>query len=136
MSAQQAALQQDIQQLLKELNTELKQMQADMGQSSDQSAPPPGTETDSNLYGDATPLDPAGGAPMPIQFDVDEQAGPSAKRKGSGTGKPSGKVSAEAPQAVAEDVAAAEQSQQESAVSRQPIPPDYQSVFEHASKNQ
>ncbi len=133
-NGQQAALQQDIQQLLKQMNAELQQMQAEMSQSPPSEASTPGSGTDADLYGDATALEQAAGAQMPIQFDTDEQSGSGKNRKGSGIGKPSGKVSAALPQTAPEDVAATEQSQEEQAISRQPIPPEYQPVFEHASQ--
>ena len=128
---EQEALKGQIQQLLKQMSGELKQLQSDLAnQRNNQANPLPGTGTDAELYGGATPLDPAHGSQLPIQLDVDAQA-TSRSRRGTGTGDPSGRVSDATPQMAPEHATLATQAEAEEGVRRQTIPPEYKPVFEH-----
>jgi len=120
----------DIQQLLKELSEELRELQSQLAdQKSDRSNPLPGTSTDPDLYGETTPLAHAGGRELPITLGVDEQL-TSKPRKGTGVGTPSGDVGTLQPQQQPEQAVLSEELAPEAATSRQPIPPEYRSVFE------
>jgi hypothetical protein len=124
----------DIQQLLKELSGELKQLQTAL--ESDNPAQPnpmPGTTTDSQLYDDSvSQLERAAGNRLPVQLEVDTQ--PTATtRRGSGVGEPSEEVADDLPQQQPEDVTLAAQGALEQGLTRQTIPPEYRPVFERLS---
>ncbi len=129
------ALRAEIQELLKEVSGELQQLQAQLAQAQDTTPPPAGTGTDPNLYGNADPLPKeTGGHNVPIQLKTDKT--PSTKpRKGGGTGRPSGEVSGEGPKAQAEAADLSDQPSEESAASRQPIPPAYRSIFDRLQQS-
>ena len=132
----QAELRGDIQQLLKDMSAELKALQAQLSveqQKQLQQPSSPGTATDPNLYGDASPLEPAHGSQVPIQLNTDTQATSSARR-GGGVGQSSGRASDASPQQRAENVGLAEQGAPEQGLQRQSIPPEYRPVFEKLSQ--
>lgn len=133
-SANQDALKADIQQMLQELSTELKQLEAQLQEETrhNQPNPAPGTSTDPNLYEQASPLERTSGRALPIQLDVDQPATSSA-RKGGGIGRPSGQAANATPQQQPEEVALAEQTSEEAGGQRQAIPPEYRPVFERLS---
>lgn len=137
LSAQQELLKADIQQLLKELSGELKQLQVQLEAEhrSNQPRPAPGTSTDPDLYGGTTSLENATGSPLPIQLDVDTQP-TSTTRRGGGVGEPSGQIANATPQQTPEDATLAEHPTEEDATHRQPIPPEYRPVFERLSHRQ
>jgi len=123
----------DIQQLLKELSGELKQLQAELeAKQSNQPNPMPGTTTDPQLYDAASQLEQAAGSRLPLQLDVDTQ--PTAtKRRGGGVGEPSNEVADALPQQQPEDVTLSDQAAQEQGAARHAIPPEYRPVFERLS---
>jgi hypothetical protein len=133
-SAQQDLLKADIQQLLKELSSELKQLQAQLDTTShNQPSPLPGTATDPSLYDARTSLPQAAGAPLPIQLQVDAQP-TAAPRPGSGVGDPSEQVASADPKQQAESAQLAQRPiEEEFARPHQPIPPEYRPVFERLS---
>ena len=134
-AAQQEALKADIQQLLKEMSGQLKQLRAEVEaqQRSDTPNPLPGTGTAPQLYGDATAIEKTNGRQFPLQLDVDTQPA-STTRRGSGVAAPSGQISDATPQQQAEEAALADRQAEEQGVSRQPIPPEYRPVFERLGR--
>ena len=134
-SAQQELLKGDIQQLLKELSTELKQMQADLeaAQRHDQANPTAGTSTDPNLYGDSAQAKQAAGNRLPVQLEVDTQPTASTRR-GGGVGKPSTDVADALPQQQPEEADLSDVRTTETGVAPQSIPPEYRPVFERLSR--
>lgn len=127
-SVGQDALKTDIQQLLKEVSGELKQLQAQMDAAQQQ--PQAGTGIGSGLYEAPTPVDvTTGGASMPVQLQTD-QATTKTPRPGSGVGRPSGEVSAATPQAKAEAAQLSDQPLEETPVPREAVPPEYRSIFD------
>ena len=134
-SAQQELLKADIQQLLKELSTELKQMQAELeaAQRHDQANPAPGTSTDPNLYGDSAQAKQAAGNRLPVQLEVDTQPTASTRR-GGGVGKPSTDVADALPQQQPEEATLSDVRTTETGVAPQSIPPEYRPVFERLSR--
>lgn len=123
------ALKAEIQQLLKEMSGELKQLQEQMTNAKDQPQPQAGTSTDPNLYEAPTPLDRATGDALPIQLNTDSHQ-TKTPRPGSGVGKPSADASSAAPQTRAEAAQLADTPQEETPTARQPIPPEYRSIFD------
>jgi hypothetical protein len=119
----------DIQQLLKDVSNELKQLQAELAAANDQPAPEAGTSTDPELYGEAEALPSASGSAVPIRLGTDE-APTSADRPGGGVGRTAGEAATASPTIEAEDASLAEQPTEETAANRQSIPPEYRSVFE------
>ena len=119
----------EIQQLLKEVSSELKQMQAKLSEANDQPAPEAGTSTDPELYGAAESLARPSGEVMPIHLETDT-APTSAQRPGGGTGQAGGEAASASPKIAAEDAQLSEQPREETAANRQTIPPEYRSVFE------
>ena len=118
-----------IQQLLKEVSGELKELQAQL---SAQTPPPqPGSGTDADLYGAADPLNPSGpsGGTVPIQLQADQTATQS-RRRGGGIGQPSGDVSHDAPQMAPEDAQLSSTPGEDTSQARQPVPPEYQGAFD------
>ncbi len=132
--AEQEQLKGEIQGLLKELSAELKHMQTELDQRSDQPHPLPGTATDPQLYDTAAALE-AGSrrSQVPIQLDVDDQP-TAARRKGSGTGEASPQAASAVPQQAPEDVQLAHTPSADGAAERVVIPSDYRPVFERASQ--
>ena len=129
-SAEGEALKADIQRALKELSGELKNLQAQL-EAQKLSAAPPGTSTDPDLYGDASLETPPGATSrLPLVFDVDTQTIQS-PRSGGGVRQPSGEISRQAPQMEREEVQLSPNAAPESGTTAQPIPPEYQPVFEH-----
>ncbi|MBI4341279.1 MAG: hypothetical protein HY598_03260 [Candidatus Omnitrophica bacterium] len=125
------ALKADIQQLLKEMSGELKNLQAQLASAEAQPQPQAGTSTDPHLYGGAESLeDLAAKSAHPIQLKTDSAATQSG-RPDRGVGKPSGDVSAARPKAEAQDAQLTDQPLEESAASRQPVPAEYRSIFDH-----
>ena len=125
----QDALKADIQQLLKELSGELKDLQQQLSEAETQ-AREAGTGTDAKLYGDPEALEQAKGPSMPIQLKTDAVETDAARPGGGGVGQPSGEISGDAPQVEPEAAQLAEESLEDAAVSRQRVPPEYQSVFD------
>jgi hypothetical protein len=125
----------EIQQLLKEVSGQLQELQAQLAAAQNQVHPEAGTTTDPNLYGGsaAAELPRAAGGALPIQLQTDEQQA-AAQRPGGGVGKPSGTVADDAPQASPEDAQLSGQPLEEPASSRQPVPPEYRSVFERLQR--
>ncbi|MBI3997084.1 MAG: DUF202 domain-containing protein [Candidatus Omnitrophica bacterium] len=126
-SVGQDALKADIQQLLKEVSGELKQLQTQMDAAQHQ--PQIGTGTDPNLYDAPTPVDVTTGSSMPVQLQTD-QATTKTPRPGSGVGRPSGEVSAATPQAKAEAAQLSDQPLEETPVPREAVPPEYRPIFD------
>ena len=132
-SRNQEALREDIQQLLKEVSGELKQLQAQMAAAEHHSPPEAGMSSDPNLYESPMPLERSAGEAVPIQLKTDT-AQTAAQRPGGGVGTPSGEVSSAMPRTQAEDAQLSDQPLEETPVSRQPVPPEYQSVFDQLRK--
>ena len=125
------ALRADIQQMLKDLSGDLKQLQAQLAATTaDQPRPQAGTATDPQLYDQASsPLETTSGPALPIQLQTDT-APTSAQRPSSGVGRPSGEVSQAHPNAQSEDAQLSDEPLQEAPVDRQSVPPEYRSVFD------
>ena len=137
----QAALRGEIEQLLKEVSGELKQLQAQLDTAKSQAQPDAGpahdggeagTGTDPQLY-DASPspstLDASGAPPLAIQLQTD--AGTvKTSRPGSGVGSASKTAASASPQASAEPAQLSEIPLEESSSVRQPVPPEYVGVFD------
>jgi len=133
-SAQQDQLKQEIQQLLKQLSGELKQLQAQLtAKTRDQPSPLPGTATDPNLYDAQAALEQASGKPLPIQLEVDTQS-TATTRPGGGVGQPSEQVMSATPQQEPEAAQLADTVAEEPPSQRRPIPPEYRPVFERLSR--
>lgn len=124
----QDALKADIQQLLKELSGELKNLQEQLA-AAELLTPEAGTSTDEQLYGAAEPMARAAGPSLPIQLKTDT-AETSAQRPSGGLAEPSGEIAGAAPQVAPEAAELSPDSLEGSAVSRQRVPPEYQSVFD------
>jgi len=118
-----------IQQLLKEVSGELKQLQVQLAAANDQPRPEAGTSTDPELYGPAEALDHAKGSPLPVQLGTDTVE-TKAQRPGGGVGHPAGKAASATPQTQAEDAQLSEQPLEETPAAHQTIPPEYRPVFE------
>ena len=118
----------DIQQLLKEMSGELKQLQEQLEAGRPQAVPQPGTSADPNLYEPGARPDLGQGADVPIQLQPD--AASASRREGQGVGKAGDRPSAASPRAKAEAAQLADDPGEEPAVSRQPVPPEYRSVVE------
>jgi len=127
-SGQQEALKADIQQLLKELSGELKNLQSQLV-AAEVKAPEAGTGTDPELYG--TPMAPehTAGEPVSIQLQTDAKE-TKTQRPGGGVGRASGEVSEAHPQMTQEAAQLSKTPSEEAAMSRQPIPPAYRNIFE------
>jgi len=135
-AASQELLKADIQQLLKELSQEIESLQQEVAkQQQGQPNPLPGTSTDPELYEAPSSLEPGAGRHIPIQLKTD--AKPSAStRPGSGVGKPSGRIASASPAQHPEEAELSEEAEEAGGVSRQPIPPEYRSIFEQLSTAQ
>jgi hypothetical protein len=118
-----------IQQLLKDVSGELRQLQAQLSERQAQPPPEAGIGTDPELYESPTPLGPATGENVPIQLQADATETPST-RPGSGVGRPSGEMSNAAPQARAEDAQLSVDPIEEAPTERQAVPPEYRNVFD------
>lgn len=128
-SGDQEALRAQIQELLKEMSGELKQLQAQLAAANNLPKPEAGTSTDPDLYESPTALDPATGGPLPIQLQTDATQ-TKGQRSAGGVGQPSSQAVSAAPQASAEDAELTDEPVEESSASRQPVPPEYRSVFD------
>jgi len=127
-----AALKAEIQQLLKEVSGELKNLQAQLEAANAQ--PEAGTTTDPNLYGDASALeDMTAQSPIPLELKTDTGA-TQKPRAGGGVGKPTGEISPDGPRTKAEEAHLSEQPLEETAASRQPVPAEYRSVFDRLQR--
>ncbi len=119
----------EIQGLLKELSGELKDLEARLASAKTEAHPQAGADTDPQLYGASEAMPPRGTTPIPIQLKTDT-APTSSQRAGSGIAPPSGQVSKSGPQVKNEKAALSEEPAEESAVTRQVVPPEYRSVFD------
>ncbi len=127
------ALKAEIQELLKEVSGELKNLQAQLASATDQPKPEAGTGTDPNLYEAPMKLEEGGGDPLSIQLHTDA-AQTKSQRPGSGVGEPSGEVSHDAPRTEAQDAQLSDQPLEEAPASRQPVPAEYRSVFDRLQR--
>ena len=119
----------EIQELLKEVSGELKQLQQQMDASKNQQQPNMGTSTDPNLYEPPMTLDGKAGSSLPIQLQTDT-AQMNTQRRGSGTGRPSEMAARATPQTQAEEAQLANEPLEETPAERHPIPPEYRGAFE------
>ena len=129
----------EIRQLLKDLSGEIQRLQEDLAKQRDLPQPEAGTTTDPGLYDGASPeapLPPGAGNRTPISLGADDRASSSKGRPNAGRGRPSGQVSDLAPQLQPESSALSDHPDEESAIDRQAIPPEYQPVFERLKQPQ
>jgi hypothetical protein len=119
----------EIQELLKEVSGELKQLQAQLATAKDKPPLDAGTSTDPKLYESPMTLDRKGGTVLPIQLQTDTTP-IKAQRPGSGVGPPSGEVSGALPQMKAEEAELSDEPLEEPSAPRQMVPPEYRSVFD------
>ncbi len=134
-SAHNEALKTEIQQLLQEVSGQLEELQAQLESAQQQVHPEAGTTTDPTLYDASASRQPnrAAGGPLPIHLATDE-AEVSAQRPGGGVGTPSGRVAGDAPQAAPEEAQLSDQPLEEPSAARQPVPPEYRSVFDRLQR--
>lgn len=126
----QEALKGEIQQLLRQVSGELKQLQAQLDNTKSPSQPDAGTGTDAQLYDTApSELGPSGHTPMAIQLktDIGEIK---TLRPGGGVGEASDAASGDGPKTAAENAQLSETPIEESASVRQTVPPEYVGVFD------
>ncbi len=127
----QEMLKAQIQELLKEVSGELKQLQEQLASAQGVEQPQAGTSTDPDLYGGSAEHDQLPSAqrklPMQLHTDTGETKQP---RSGGGAGQPSQEVGHAAPQAEAQDAQLSDVPLEERPTERQPIPPEYRSVFD------
>lgn len=128
------ALQQDIQQLLKEVSGEIHTLQAQIAAAKGQPPPTAGTTTDPELYGASELLGPTGAGNIPIQLKTDATATTSRARAGSGVGRPSGEVATTAPSATPEPAQLSDDPIEEPPGSRDTVPPEYRDVFDRLNR--
>ena len=128
------ALQQEIQQLLKEVSGEIRTLQAQIATAKGQPPPTAGTTTDPELYGTSEPLGQVGDGTVPIQLKTDTAAATSAARAGNGVGRPSGEVSTANPTAKAEPAQLSDEPLEEPPGSRETVPPEYRDVFDRLNR--
>ena len=125
----------DIQQLLKEVSGELKQLEAKLTPEQAAQIQTPGTGTDTGLYSDTREsLEQAANtraAPLPLK--VDDQATASS-RQGGGIGEASGDAADDAPQQARQSAELSDRSEDGSAGTRERVPPEYRPVFERLNK--
>jgi len=125
----QEALKAEIQRLLKEVSGELKTLQQQLA-AAQVKTPEAGTSTDPELY-DGSPTLPEQAAgeriAIPLKTDVEDTK---SQRPGGGVGQPAGEVSAASPQMTPAVVRLSETPREEQPMSRQPIPPVYQNIFD------
>ena len=134
-SGNQDALKAEIQQLLKDVSGELKQLQAQLANADGQTHPNAGTSTDPQLYEGASPLDQSPGASLSITLPTDT-APTAAKRPGGGVGRPSGEAAHASPNAAPEEAELSETPTEEPHSTRQVVPPEYRSVFDRLQQQQ
>ena len=134
-SGNQEAMKAEIQQLLKQVSGELKQLQAQLAERSDVPHPEAGTGTDPNLY--EAPMSPENstGSAVPIQLRTDA-AQIKTQRPSGGVGRPSAEASNATPQTQAEAAQLSEEPQEEAPTAKQPVPPEYRSVFDRLHQQQ
>ncbi|PIQ83843.1 MAG: hypothetical protein COV75_05125 [Candidatus Omnitrophica bacterium CG11_big_fil_rev_8_21_14_0_20_63_9] len=125
----QQELKAEIQQLLKEVSGELKELKQELAAAQGEPPPRPGTNTDPNLYDAPEQLDDLQGSSLPVQLQTD-RAPASAKRPGAGTGKPGDEVLQAAPTSQREAAELSAQPTEETPMSRESIPPDYREVLD------
>lgn len=128
LSPEGEALKGEIQQLLKEMSNDLKDLQSQIN-ADDQPKPQAGTGTDPNLYGDAESLESGGNNSMAVQVKAD-RAQTANTRQAGGVGRPAGEVGTTAPKAQAEDASLSDQPIEEAPTTRSAVPVEYRSVFE------
>ena len=129
----QDALKAQIQELLKEVSGELKQLQAQLSSANDLPKPQAGTSTDPGLYESPMPMDQAKGGSLPIQLQTD--AAPTKnQRPAGGVGQSSGDVAHAAVRTSIEEAQLSDEPREETPTARQPVPPEYRSVFEQLRK--
>jgi hypothetical protein len=120
----------EIQGLLKELSEELKQLEANL-ETNTPASPQAGTGTDPELFGagadEAMPM--GGGTAVPVHLRTDVAEGGS-RRQGTGTGLPSGEVSADAPRSRAEAAQLSDVPREELPVVSPAVPPQYRGIFD------
>ena len=128
-------MKEEIQQLLKEVSGELKQLQNQLELSQQNQPPPaPGSATDPDLYGESEKLDPAKGEEVPIQIQPDE-APTKTPRAGGGTGASAkNEIGREGPRTGREDAQLSETPTAESSAEKQAIPPEYHDVFDRLNR--
>ncbi len=121
----------EIQELLKQVSGELKELQAQLLLAAAQQNPAPqaGTATDPDLYEAPMGLDPVTGEPLPIHLQTDTFETKDT-RPGSGVGTVSEMISSAAPKVRIEEAELAEVPLEERAVGRQVVPPEYRDVFD------
>jgi len=132
----------EIQQLLKEVSGELKQLEAQLAAAKDQPHPDAGSSTDPNLYEAPMALEQPQHTALPIQLTTDT-AETEQQRPGGGVApppayspeanpRPSGPNAGggASPQAQAEEAQLSEEPLEEIPAARQPIPSEYRGVFD------
>ena len=129
----QEALKAEIQELLKEVSGELRQLQSQLAAAKVETAPAPGTGTDSELYGASAPLEPSAENALPIQLQTDA-ASTQTKRPASGVGRASGEVLSDAPQTQAEQAQLSDVPLEEKATGYNVVPPEYRTVFDRLNR--
>lgn len=125
----QDAIHAEIQQLLKEVSGELKQLEAQLAAAKEQPHPDAGSSTDPDLYEAPMAPEQPQGVALPIQLTTDT-AETEQQRPGGGVGRPSDKATASTPQAQAEEAQLSEEPLEETSAARQPIPSEYREVFD------
>lgn len=125
----QDAIHAEIQQLLKEVSGELKQLEAQLAAAKEQPQPEPGSSTDPNLYEAPMAPEQPQGVALPIQLTTDT-AQTEQQRPGGGVGRPSDRATAATPQVQAEEAQLSEEPLEEISAARQPIPSEYREVFD------
>lgn len=125
----QEAMRADIQQLLKEVSGELKALQAQLAAAESHAQPDAGTSADPQLYESPMKLDRATGNALPVQLQTDT-APTTTPRPGGGVGRPSGEVSGANPSVRPEEAQLSDEPREETPTARQPVPPEYRSVFD------
>ncbi len=131
--ADQTALRTEIRQLLQQVSGELQQLQDQMA-AQHPGPSTPGTSTDPQLYGAEKEIAPPGTGPsVPIELNADSHA-TVAPRPGGGTGPASSTASHASPLAQAEQASLSDQPLAETPTARQPVPPEYRSVFDQLNQ--
>lgn len=130
-----AALKADIQQLLKEMSGELKNLQAQLESAQEQERPEAGKGTDPDLYGDRAKLEELPNTtPLPIELKTDTRATKSGRPSGD-IGKPSDEVANAAPKTEAQAVSLSDQPLEEAGSTRQPVPAEYRPIFDELRRS-
>ncbi len=123
----------EIQGLLKQVSGELQELQAQLASAKQDLSSPPGTTTDPNLFEGPMPVDPQAAATLPVQLTTDT-AQTKDRRPGSGVGEPSGEVSEASPTVAPEEARLSNAPLEERPSARQPVPPEYRSVFDRLNR--